>query len=259
MSIQKQDLNDLKRAKQLLENPGIAAKLTNLIGMPIEKGFELLPKSWNHHIVEVTRVALTKAVDAAILTMKSSPGENSSNILHKLAVATSGGIGGLFGLPALTIELPISTTIMLRSIADVARSEGENINNMETKTACLEVFAFGGPSKSDDALESSYFAIRTSLCRAISEATEHIASRGLTQEGTPAFVRLIATVAERFGVQVSEKAAAQAIPAVGAAGGALINTLFIGHFQDIARGHFIVRRIEAKYGSDLVKEMYVSC
>jgi hypothetical protein len=42
-------------------------------------------------------------------------------------VATTGGVGGLFGLPALAIELPISTTIMLRSIADIARSEDEDI------------------------------------------------------------------------------------------------------------------------------------
>jgi hypothetical protein len=29
----------LQQAKQLLENPGLAAKLTDYIGAPIEKGF----------------------------------------------------------------------------------------------------------------------------------------------------------------------------------------------------------------------------
>ncbi len=259
MSIQGQDLSDLKRAKNLLENPGIAAKLTSLIGMPIEKGFDMLPKNWNKKIREITSSALTKSANTAIFTLKKSPGEKSSNISHKLAVATSGGFGGFFGLAALAIELPISTTIMLRSIADIAMSEGENINDIDTKAACLEVFALGGPSKADDSLESGYFAVRAALARVVSEATGYIAEKGLAQEGAPAIVRLIIRVAERFSIQVSEKAAAQAVPAIGAAGGALINTLFIDHFQDMARGHFIVRRLEAKYGQEMVKEAYMNC
>jgi hypothetical protein len=67
---------------------------------------------------------------------------------------------------------------------------------------------------------------------------------------------LITQIAQRFSIQVSEKAAAQAVPAIGAAGGAIINTLFIDHFQDLARGHFIVRRLERKYGKAIVEETY---
>ena len=259
MSILEHDLKDLKKAKNLLENPGITAKLTSLIGMPIEKGFKLLPANWKKNIGEITNAALMKAADAATFTMKNAPGDGSSNVFHKIAVATSGGIGGFFGLPALAIELPISTTIMLRSVADIARSEGENINDTGTKAACIEVFALGGPSNKDDATESGYFAVRAALARAVSEATGHIAGKGLTQEGAPPLVRLIIKVGERFSIQVSEKAAAQAVPAIGAGGGALINTLFIDHFQDMARGHFIVRRLESKYGHDLVKETYMKC
>jgi len=256
MTFQQTDLNDLKKAKALLENPGIAAKITNLLGTPIEKGFELLPDNWNVKIGEVTQEALSKAIQAAIFTMKDSHGEKASNIWHKLAVATTGGIGGFFGLPALAVELPISTTIMLRSIADIARSEGEMISKIESKIACIEVFALGGPSKSDDASESGYFAIRAALGRSVSKAAEYIAEKGLAEEGAPALVRLIIQIAERFSIQVSEKAAAQAVPAIGAAGGAIINTLFIDHFQDMARGHFIVRRLERKYGKEIVEATY---
>jgi hypothetical protein len=154
------------------------------------------------------------------------------------------------------MELPISTTIMLRSIADIARSEGETISEIGCKMACLEVFALGGPSKSDDASESGYFAVRTALARSVTKAAEYIAEKGLAEEGAPVLVRLIIKIAERFSIQVSEKAAAQAIPAIGAAGGALINTLFIDHFQDMARGHFIVRRLERKYGKEIVEATY---
>ncbi len=258
MTLQEQDINDLKKAKALLENRGLASKITNFLGTPIEKGFSLLPENWNQKIGELTRTALSKAVKAAVLTMKESPGEESSNIWHKLAVATTGGIGGLFGLPALSIELPISTTIMLRSIADIARSEDENIHKIETQIACIEVFALGGPSMGDDASESGYLAVRATLAQTISKAAEYIAKRGLSEEGAPALVRLISQIAQRFSIQVSEKAAAQAVPAIGAAGGAIVNTLFIDHFQDMARGHFIIRRLERKYGKDIVEETYKS-
>jgi hypothetical protein len=69
-------------------------------------------------------------------------------------------------------------------------------------------------------------------------------------------VRLIAQLATRFGVNVSEKVAAQAVPVIGAAGGAVINVLFIDHFQDMARGHFTVRRLERTYTPELIREEY---
>jgi hypothetical protein len=256
MPFHKTDLNDLKKAKTLLENPGIAAKITNLLGTPIERGLELLPDNWNVKVRELTQEALSKAVHAAVFTIKDSPGKEASNYWHKIAVATTGGIGGFFGLTALAIELPISTTIMLRSIADIARSEGEALSKIESKIACIEVFAFGGPSKSDDASESGYFAVRAALAQSVTKAAEYITEKSLAEEGAPALVRLVIKIAERFSIQVSEKAAAQAVPAIGAAGGAIINTLFIDHFQDMALGHFIVRRLERKYGKEVVEATY---
>jgi len=256
MGFEINDINDLKKAKLLLESPGIAAKITNLLGTPIEKGLDLLPDIWNSKIGEVTKVALTKAVEAALLTMSGGMKEAASNSWHKLAVMATGGAGGFFGLPGLAIELPISTTIMLRSIADIARSEGEQIHSHESKMACIEVFALGGTNKDDDAAESGYFAIRAALAHSVKKAVEHIAEKGLSQKSSQVFVRLIIQVAERFSIQVSEKAAMQAVPAIGAAGGAIINTLFITHFQDMARGHFIVRRLEGKYGYEEVRKIY---
>ncbi len=257
--LQQIDLNDLKKAKILLENPGLAARITDLIGTPIEKGLDLLPDNWNKKIGDVTQTALTKAVNAAVLTMKDKAvgsDEKTKNRWHKIAVAATGGIGGFFGLPAMSVELPVSTTIMLRSIADIARSEGEDIFSYEAKIACIEVFALGGPTKKDDAAESGYFAVRASLAQSVARAAEYLTQKGMAEEGAPALIRLIIKIAERFSIQVTEKAAAQAVPAIGAAGGAIINTLFIDHFQDMAQGHFIVRRLERKFGHKLIKETY---
>jgi len=250
------DRKELQSAKKLLENPGIAIKITNIIGIPIEKGIEKLPATWSSKIGEITKKALLKASEAAIFTIKDKPGENAFNKWHKAGVALSGGVGGFFGLAALAIELPISTTIMLRSIAEIARSQGEAITNTETKLACLEVFALGGKSKSDESSESGYYAVRALLAKSISEAAKFIANKGLTEEGAPLLIKLITNISQRFGVQITEKLAAQAIPAIGAAGGAIINTIFIDHFQDMAKGHFIVRKLERAYGKEIIKKIY---
>lgn len=256
-NISADDKKDLQTAKNLLDNPGLAMKITNLIGKPIEKGFELLPDKWESKIGEITEDALGKAAEAAIFTMKENPGEEASNWWHKFAVATSGGAGGFFGLIGLPIELPVSTTIMLRSIADVARSQGASLNDAATKTECVAVLGLGGRSKSDDAADAGYLAIRATLARSVAEASEFLASKTLTEEGAPVLVRLIANVAARFSLQVSEKVAAQAVPVIGAASGALINTLFIDHFQDMARGHFTVLRLEKKYSKEAINALYL--
>jgi hypothetical protein len=256
MRILPEDMDDLKAAKWLLENPGIAAKITDFLGMPIQKGFELLPRTWTAVIGAITRAILFVSVNAAVFTMDTVPKKESSNLWHKLAVAATGGVGGFFGLPALVIELPVSTTIMLRSIADIARSEGEHISSSESKMACIEVFALGGSSQGDDGSGTGYFAIRAALAKSVTKAAEYVAEKGITQEGAPALIRLIFQVADRFSIQVSEKAAAQALPAIGAIGGVLINTLFIDHFQNMAHGHFVVRRLERKYGVSAVRDAY---
>lgn len=256
--ISEQDIKELQIAKHLLENPGVAAKITSVIGTPIEKAIRLLPENWNKNIGEVTKTALIKASNAVVFTMKDVPGESASNIWHKLGVAVSGGVGGFFGLAALAVELPISTSIMLRSIADIARSEGESISSMDTKLACMEVFALGGTTKADDASEGGYYAVRAALAKSIADASEFLVTKTLTEEGAPVLIKFITVIAERFGIQVTEKAAAQAIPAIGAAGGAIINTLFMDHYQDMAKGHFIIRRLERKYGKALIEETYAA-
>ena len=256
MGMSQEDGEALRHAKSLLEHPSLAAKITSIIGIPIEKGFALLPTKWSEVVNYATRTALERALNVALLTVDDTGTRASSNRIHKIAVAASGAAGGLFGLPALAIELPISTTVMLRSIADIARSEGERLKSPQAKLACLEVFAFGGPAEGDNATKTGYFAVRASLAKAVSEAAQHLARKGVAREGAPAIVRFLTQVASRFGVTVSEKLAAQAVPMIGAVGGALINSVFMDHFQDMARGHFIIRRLEHTYAPELIKNAY---
>ena len=256
------DKKELQAAKNLLETPGLTARITDRIGKAVEEGLELLPEDWNQEIAEVTQSALIKATEAAIFTMKDLPGEESSNRWHKASVALAGALGGLGGLPVLAIELPVSTTIMLRSIADIAREQGEPISKAETKMACLEVFALGGNVESADSQQSAYFAVRLALGQQISDAvgflSKGIIARLNTKTSAPPIARVIKAIAARFSIQITEKAAAQALPFIGAVGGATINTMFLDHYQDIAKGHFTVRKLERKYGKKEVKELYES-
>ena len=256
MALSTVEISDLRTAKNILENPGLAAKVSNFVGTPIEQGLKNLPDAWSAAVNDVARKSIEKALDIALLTMDREERVSSSNWWHKLAVVATGAGGGAFGLPALAIELPISTAIMLRSIADIARSEGEDLHSPDARLQCVQVLALGGPSRRDDGTESGYFAARAALAKSISEAAAHCAKKGLSQKGAPAIVKLIAQVAARFSIVVSEKAAAQAVPVVGAFGGAVINTLFMDHFQDMGRGHFIIRRLERLHGQEEVRRLY---
>ncbi|MDY7030444.1 MAG: EcsC family protein [Thermodesulfobacteriota bacterium] len=253
MTLSNKDLNDLKYAKKLLEHPSIVVKITGILNIPVARVLEFLPTTWSDSIQRITMDALGRALDFAVMTMDDYPTSESSEFIHKIIAATSGAVGGAFGLTGLGVELPVSTILMLRSIADIARSEGEDIKSIEAKLACLEVFALGGISRSDDAAETGYFAVRAALANEVSNAAKFIATKGLIDKGAPSIVKFIGAVAPRFGINVTEKIAAQSIPVVGASGGILINTIFISHFQDIARGHFIVRRLERSYGKKEVQ------
>jgi len=253
MRLSDEDSESLWYAKNLLENPTLAARITDLIGRPIEAGIKMLPQGWSDMVNKSTMISLEKALDVALLTLHDRPRTEAWEKLHKLAVTATGAGGGAFGLAALPFELPVSTTIMLRSIADIARSEGERLHVIEAKLACLEVFALGGRSASDDA---SYFFIRGLFAKTVSQAAKYIAEKGLATKGAPALVKFITQIATRFGASVSQKVAAQAVPGIGAVGGAIINLLFIDHFQSMARGHFIVRRLERNYSPELVRKEY---
>lgn len=249
------DRDALAKAATALESSSLTTRISQLVGMPIEKALAALPGHWSKVVAGVTNIALEKALDGALLTLKDSRRESSDKV-HKLLAGLSGAAGGTFGIPALAIELPVSATIMLRSIADIARSEGERLEDFETKVACLEVFALSGGGVDNESADTSYYAVRSFLTKSLGDTAKHIASKGLAKEGAPALVKLVNAVSSRFSVRVSEKLAAQSIPAIGAIGGASVNLIFIYHYQEMARAHFTVRRLEREYGEEEVKKTY---
>ncbi|KWE47088.1 peptidase [Burkholderia ubonensis] len=257
------DRDALRRAKQVLESPSLTMKLTGLLGAPIEKMIGRLPDFATGKINDATQLALRKCLNLALRTLGKPPAPDAdahdkpSNLLHKLAVATTGAAGGAFGFVALPVELPVTTTLIFRSVCDIARSEGEDLSSVDAQLQCLAVLGMGGnPDKNEEDADLGYFVLRGALAQAISKASSDITSKGVGAHGSAALFRLVQTVASRFSVQVTEQMAAKSIPAIGAVLGATVNTLFIDHFQQMAHGHFTVRRLERKYGAAAIEAAY---
>ena len=250
-----EDLAALRKAAQALEHPRLAARLTHLVGKPIELIGDVLPPAASRAVAKATAKGLELALNVALQTMRAGRGAESK-YLHKALATASGAAGGAFGLASLAVELPISTVIMLRSIAEIAKREGEDLSDAESALSCVQVFALGGRAGSNDASESGYYALRGLLAKSLTEAARFVARRGVLEQGSPLLVRFIAQIASRFGLVVSQKVAAQALPVIGAVGGAAVNYAFIDHFQEVAQAHFTIRRLERTYGKALVRTQY---
>ncbi len=248
------DLEELREARALLERSNLFVRVAELVGKPIEAGLAQLPARAGKVIHDATELALRKALAIAIWTLGSHSKERRH--FHRLAAALSGAAGGTFGLGGLAVELPVSTVLMLRSIGGIARNQGHDLDDPRVQLACLEVFALGSGKKRDEAAETAYYAVRAALAKALSDAARHIAAKGLSQKGAPALVRLVQAIASRFGIVVQQKVALEAVPVAGALGGAFVNVAFTEHFQRLARGHFIVLRLEKRYGSEAVRAAY---
>src|SRR5947209_6781430 len=258
--ISEEDEAALRQAVDALERTTFAGRLTDVLGRQLDFAGKLVPRPISGAVGKAVTLALRAAMRVALAglaksrTARSPAGDRRH--LHRALVTASGAVGGAFGLITLPVELPVSTTLILRSIAEIARAEGEDLGAPEAALACLEVFALGGQQGSSDLVEGGYFALRGFLAKSVSEAARHIAARGVGGETAPILLRLMSQIAGRFGLIVSQKIAAQAIPVLGALGGAAVNLAFAQHFQSIARGHFIVRRLERTYGHAPVRAAY---
>jgi hypothetical protein len=251
-----EDRAALREAVRTLERPSFAARLSNAVGKPLELMGQALPAVVTDAASKASERALKAALRAALASLRQERPIAASPLVHKVLAATSGAVGGAFGLSALLVELPVSTTLMLRAIASIAKEAGEDLTDPETALACLQVFALGGGTASDQLHDSGYLAVRAALARSFTEAARYVTERSLIEENAPVLVRFLAQIAARFGIVVSQKVAAQAVPVLGALGGAAANAAFMDHFQSIARAHFTVRRLERAYGAGRVRTLY---
>lgn len=288
------DLQLLEAAKGKLMRPSLAIRLAGVVGTRIDNLFRYLPGGAHEKITGIAQAALEKCLDVALKTLpveapRTAPPAASpdaagglppqpqsrslthvanrlagltrrtpkqSKLLHKLAVMGTGAAGGAFGLFALPAELPVTTTLMFRSICAIAQSKGERLSDPEVQMQCLLVLALGGPAKADDDAQWGYFMVRSALAQAVSRASSELAAKGIGAHSSSVLLQLVRQIASRLSVQISEQVAAKSIPALGAVFGAAINATFIDHFQQIADAHFTVRGLERKYGEAHVREQW---
>jgi len=253
-----QDIDDLTRAVRLLERSSLPARLASVVGSPVEKLLARLPNEANEAMRLAVHTALDYGMRAALLTLgRRDAGPTGwqwldETLAHdwtaKAGVVVSGSAGGAAGLAGTVAELPITTALILRSIAQIGLGEGEDVVSDEFKASCLSVLAMGGKSPADDAAESGYYAVRVAVADALVQAA------GLSLMDL--FPRIAIKIGQKFGSAATVKLSAQAVPIVGGLAGAAINLVFMDHFQDKARGHFVVRRLERAHGAEPVRACY---
>jgi|HubBroStandDraft_1064217.scaffolds.fasta_scaffold104094_2 hypothetical protein len=238
-----------------LENPKMVARLADYAGKPINAVIRFMPRAVNRRLRDAVRAAIYKCLEVAIESLEEEQALEPADWMGKVLTGVTGGVGGFFGMAALPIELPITTTLMLRSIAEIARAEGEDLKQIGALLACLEVFALGGRGPEDKS-DFDYYAVRMMLTKLTTEMAALVLERGAVNASSPIVAKLVGEIVTRFGLVVSDLTAASAVPIVGAFGGATVNVIFMDHFQRIARGHFTVRRLERVYGVEPIRELY---
>jgi hypothetical protein len=246
----------LARAVERLEFEGLATKIGSYAGQPAQKIFARLPKPAATFLNRAIEKAVLKSLDLAIKSLDPDERKKPMPRLTAALTGLTGGLSGLAGFVGLPLELPVTTLLMLRSIAAIARHMGEDLTSMEARLACVSVFAFGGYAGGQGEAEVGYYASRALLGKLASDVSTLMIERGGTAAATPALASFAGEVTTRFSATVWERAAASAAPLIGAIGGASLNVIFTNHFNGVAWSHFTIRKLERIYGEDLIRKHY---
>ncbi|HUD60382.1 MAG TPA: EcsC family protein [Acetobacteraceae bacterium] len=202
-------------------------------------GPHLLGQDWQPRYQALVEAALRNAYRVGTVGLDSESDRQPWHWFARLVAAATGSASGFVGVPGIAADLPITTCLMVRSIAEIARSHGEDLTSPDTRQACIEVFAFGGPEIEDEDIDIAYWTIRGSLSHA-------------------SITLLIRQVAARFGVMLSQKYLMQAVPLIGAAAGGTLNYVFMHYYQQMARVHFTLRELERRHDPAAVRACFDS-
>lgn len=201
---------------------GAGVKLLNRLGGSAESLLEQLPEPVRNGLTGATEQALWFAVHAAQGSRRAVPDQKPW--VNTAVTTAMGAAGGLGGVSTALMELPATTTMLLRSIQGAAAREGFDPAEENVKFDCVQVLSAAGPLSYDDGADLGFFSVR------------------LTLTG-PAMQRLIAAVAPRLSVVLGQKLAAQSVPVLGALAGGGTNYIYTRYYQQIARVHFGLRRL----------------
>ena len=195
---------------------------------------------------KLAETALKRAFEVAIAGVATTPRKGRvprlSDRTGRMVAAASGAVSGFAGAIGFLPDVTLNTFLIMRRIASIAAEEGEDLTREDARAACLEVFAFDHPAATSGIIgrteeadpELRYWTARFVL------------------QGRPLML-MISEIAASYGIRVSQKLTLQAAPVIGAAGAAIVNSVFLDHYQSLARAHFTIRRLERRYGTDRVR------
>ncbi len=214
-------------ARRYLAAGGIAMEILTAVGGKAEGLVERLPKSVRGRMDRLTLAALNRAFDAAARSRGVL--RERGDLFNRLLSTTSGAVGGLAGIGGAMLELPVTVTLLLRAIMDIAAEHGLDPDSDAARRAALQIFASAGPLSDDDGTDLGLLAARMTIT-------------GQTVQA------LIARVAPRLSASLAQKLAAQTVPVLGAVAGATINYNFTRYYKELARVHFGLARLAEESG-----------
>lgn len=201
---------------------GMGIQVLNAVGGKAESLLDRLPAPVRAGLTDATESALTLAMKAAQGSRQALPHQSErTNVVWTTAM---GAVGGLGGLSTALVELPVTTTVLLRAIQDVAVERGFDPASENVQFDCIRVFSAAGPLAMDDGADLGFVSLR------------------LTLTGN-AMHKMIAAVAPRLAAAMGQKLAVQSVPILGAVAGASVNYVYTRYYQQIAHVHFGLRRL----------------
>lgn len=216
-----------KLARRYVDAGGLGMEIMGIVGNSAEGIFDRLPGFMKSRMEKLTQTALSRAMVAASGSRRVL--RDRGDLFNRMASTFSGAAGGAAGLAGAAIELPLTVTLLLRAMLDIADEHGLDPESDDVRMECLRVFATAGPLEDDDGTDMGLLAARLSIT-------------GQTVQS------LITAVAPKLSVSLGQKLAAQAAPVFGAFVGASINYTFTRYYQEIARVHFGIMRLAKETG-----------
>lgn len=201
---------------------GTGVKLLNLLGGKVEGMLDKLPEPVRDGLGDATERALFLAMKAAQHSRTAVP--DQKEWVNTAITTAMGAAGGFGGLPGALVELPATTTVLLRAIQGVAADHGFDPDAENVQFDCVRVFSAAGPLAMDDGADLSFLSLR------------------LTLTGS-AMQSLITAVAPKLAFVLGQKLALQTVPVLGAVAGASVNYTYTKYYQQIAHVHFGMRRL----------------
>ncbi|MCW9043591.1 MAG: EcsC family protein [Pseudopelagicola sp.] len=196
--------------------------LLNALGLQAEGLFQRLPPGMRTRLDDATERALAEAMRVAHASRSNTSWE--PDWFNRVLAGALGAVGGFGGAPTALAEVPVTVVVLLREIQSEATRLGFDPAAQNIHFDCVQVFGAAGPLAQDDGADLSFLGTRMAL------------SSGSMQA-------LIARVAPRLATVLGQKLATQAVPLIGAATGAAVNSAYLGYYRDMAHVHFGLRKL----------------